>query len=223
MAAIALSKGRVAQVDDSDYAVISGRRWHFNGRYASRSDGHTTIYMHREILGLSPGDGQEVDHINGDPLDNRRVNLRVTSHAVNGQNRQSLPGHSTYRGVSWMKSGNRARRWVAQAMLDGKYQALGYFAEEIDAAAAAAQWRVANMPGAIEDPQLLARTIPPVPLHAGVRRHREKAMEVERRWAEGQSLNEIAEAFGCTRNAIGSYMARIRKQGYDLPYRRTDL
>ena len=37
--------------------------------------------MHREIL--QPGDGLEVDHVNGDGLDNRRVNLRAVTHGTN--------------------------------------------------------------------------------------------------------------------------------------------
>ncbi|GAH21431.1 unnamed protein product, partial [marine sediment metagenome] len=39
------------------------------------------IPMHRQILGLKPGDGKIVDHINRNPLDNRRVNLRIVSQA----------------------------------------------------------------------------------------------------------------------------------------------
>lgn len=53
--------------------------------------------MHRVILPPSPG--LEIDHINGDKLDNRRSNLRVVTHAENMKNvRHKLPKNG-YRGV----------------------------------------------------------------------------------------------------------------------------
>lgn len=47
-------------------------------------------------------------------------------------------GTSRYRGVSWI---GRVNRWVAYGARDGKRTHLGYFAREIDAANAAADWR----------------------------------------------------------------------------------
>lgn len=44
------------------------------------------ISMHRQIMGLTFGDSTCVDHINGDRLDNRRVNLRVCTHTKNIHN-----------------------------------------------------------------------------------------------------------------------------------------
>jgi transposase len=38
-------------------------------------------------------------------------------------------------------------------------------------------------------------------------------------WREGASLKEIAERLGSTVNSIGATMVRMRKQGWDLPYR----
>jgi hypothetical protein len=99
----------------------------------------TTVLMHREILGLVPGDGLQVDHINGNRLDNCRENLRICTHAQNHQNYHTR----LYRGVAWCAARNR---WQAQAKLDGKNHWLGYFATEEEAAAVAAAWRRQHMP-----------------------------------------------------------------------------
>ena len=62
--------------------------------YVVRSSWKLTHYLHREVLGLTPGDGLETDHRNGDRLDNRRSNLRVATRAQNAQN---VPARSGYR------------------------------------------------------------------------------------------------------------------------------
>jgi hypothetical protein len=213
-----------ALIDDGDREWLSQWHWYFNGHYAARAQGsgrsRRTIYMHREIMGLVPYDGKHVDHINGDMMDNRRPNLRIVTHKVNMRNRRPVPGgHSRYRGVTWVASGNRSRRWMAQAGLDGRNYSLGYFATELDAAAMAAQWRAEHMPGAVEAPELLAHPVPGPPPHLGTVRYHERAAEVERLWNAGETLNVIAAALGITRNAVGSLMVRLRREGYDLPFR----
>lgn len=131
---------------------MTAYRWHYNGLYATRGvvrEGRSTsIYMHREIMGLVPGDGLQVDHINGNKLDNRRANLRICNHA---QNHQNTPAHprstSRHRGVSWCK---RTERWVAQVTLNGTNHFLGRHADEQQAAAAAAAFRAAHMTHSVE-------------------------------------------------------------------------
>lgn len=73
--------------------------WHRDTRwkyYAKRNTGaaRSTVYLHREImLRASPrgdcGEGIFVDHINGQSLDNRRVNLRWATKAENDANRKT--------------------------------------------------------------------------------------------------------------------------------------
>lgn len=54
--------------------------------------------MHRQIM--TPEPGLVVDHINGNPLDNRRENLRVVTQQVNSWNRrQSNTNRSGHLGV----------------------------------------------------------------------------------------------------------------------------
>ena len=43
--------------------------------------------------------------------------------------------------------------------------------------------------------------------------------EIERRWHAGESLQDIADALGFTRNALSSAMTMLRKAGYNLPHR----
>lgn len=93
-----------------------------------------TIYLHREVMGLRPGDGKEVDHENRNPLDCRRSNLTVTDRAGNqmnvvSQHRRTNAARiiSRHRGVSW--SHRAGKPW--RARLRGK--TLGYYATEEEA------------------------------------------------------------------------------------------
>lgn len=45
------------------------------------------IYIYHDVLGVQPSRSQVVDHINRDPTDNRRSNLRVCSYSANAFNR----------------------------------------------------------------------------------------------------------------------------------------
>lgn len=137
------SQRYAALVDVADAEKIGAHPWSMNGTgYAirqARVDGKRRgVLMHRQILGLMHGDGIEVDHINGDVLDNRRANLRVCTRAQNSQNR-----HEHHRGVTWNA---RLKCWIAQVGLDCKRHHLGCFATQEEAAAVAAAFRRANMP-----------------------------------------------------------------------------
>ncbi len=149
-----------ALVDDEDADLVGGVRWHLYQGYARRSlnSGPTgkrvvrPLLMHRHILGLVPGDGLTVDHINRNRLDNRRENLRVVTYAQNMQNRPSHAGASSpYRGVSWSKA---QRLWVAHARIDKVLHHIGSFADEVEAARAAQAYRDEHMPYALPDPLL---------------------------------------------------------------------
>lgn len=61
--------------------------------------------LHRILKGCTIGDGVEVDHINGDKLDNRRCNLRVATRAQNGMNRVKPNIHTGLMGVVPAKGG----------------------------------------------------------------------------------------------------------------------
>lgn len=89
------------------------------------------VYMHRMIMGAEKGKG-EVDHINGNRLDNRKENLRFVGREQNLQNKPKKKGcHSQYVGVS-----KKEGRWIAYIGFQGKLQHLGYFDKEVEAASA---------------------------------------------------------------------------------------
>lgn len=135
MKEIILNHGKRALVDDEDYEWLTRLTWYAmkpgntNNYYAYNSKGR--VFMHSLVMNAAAG--QQVDHRNGDGLDNRKENLRFTSNAQNQYNRR-LPGNSTsgYKGVSWNK---KSRKWQAQIAKDKKPYYLGLF----DTAEAAAR------------------------------------------------------------------------------------
>lgn len=107
--------------------------------------------MHRFILGLPRDDPREVDHINGNPLDNRRANLRLVSRAQNKQNldpRGQANSTSGIRGVSW---DTQAQKWRATAHIDGVQYRLGRFATKDCAGEAVVAFRRERMPFSARD------------------------------------------------------------------------
>lgn len=87
--------------------------------------------MHRLIL--SAGEGDIVDHINGDGLDNRRSNLRIVTTQQNAFNQKHHGGSSRHKGVSYRSD---TGTWRAYITMDGVRRYLGNFASEDDAALA---------------------------------------------------------------------------------------
>ncbi|MDN7951781.1 HNH endonuclease [Burkholderia multivorans] len=127
------SGGQVVLVDDEDYEWLSKLRWRVDSRgYAVRTSKHphdprrkTQEQMHRAVMGLAYGDGREVDHRNGNPLDNRRENLRICSRSQNQMNRSLQKNNrSGYKGVSW---DSRRRRWSVYIGINGKNRFVGSF------------------------------------------------------------------------------------------------
>ena len=137
------------KVDDDDYGRVSQHVWrlHRAGRgYAHRYSGNSHIFLHREIMGISVGRVPEVDHIDGDGLNNQRGNLRLVSHSQNHQNRRATRvGTSRYRGVAVSRD-----RWRAFGKLNGVKYHLGMFHSEDEAGTVAAKWRAEHMPFSLE-------------------------------------------------------------------------
>lgn len=89
------------------------------------------VYMHRLLVKPSPD--MEVDHINGDGLDNRRENLRLATRSQQMQNSAPRKGSSRFKGVVWHKT---AKKWMAQITCDNKLWYLGLHKTEEEAAKA---------------------------------------------------------------------------------------
>ena len=121
----------MAKVDEKDFNVLSEFKWYFRSGYAVRTkifDGvKKTIWMHRLIMGNPRG--KEIDHINRDRLDNRRVNLRICSRTENSRNSAFNNTISGFKGVHKSK-----KRWQAHIRIGGKLIHLGLFLKIEDAA-----------------------------------------------------------------------------------------
>ena len=93
--------------------------------------------MHRMILARMLGRDllrkEDVDHIDGNGLNNVRENLRLASRALNKGNVPKYRGKvsSEFKGVSWSKS---AERWCVFSSIDGKTVYFGSSKDEKEAA-----------------------------------------------------------------------------------------
>ena len=104
MKKIKLTQDKWALVDDEDYDRLNEHKWcavwmtsdsKFRGKRSSpreSSGKRKSIYMHREITNAPKG--MHVDHINGNPLDNRKENLRVCTNQEKQMNR-GIPKNNT--------------------------------------------------------------------------------------------------------------------------------
>jgi hypothetical protein len=140
-----LHSSLMAIVDDDDYdrLLAISPVWsvddtkHVNTRSGLSGE---RVYMHRIILRLPKHeDGEDVDHVNQNPLDNRKENLRVCKHYQNLHNVTKLELDfltSKYKGVSWHKKG---RKWQVHLSVAGKRFYGGLFVDEKDAARKANQ------------------------------------------------------------------------------------
>ena len=141
-----------ALVDPEDFDRIAAHPWCLRWGYARRHVKHPDgkwrpIHMHREIIG-EPPPGMTVDHVNRNPLDNRRENLRLIPRAGNQQNLTPYRGaRSRHRGVCLHKASGL---WFASATIKGVRHCIGYFRDEDEAGEAARQWRLENMPYATD-------------------------------------------------------------------------
>lgn len=147
----------VALVDDADWLLVAPYRWTLGSKgyviATDRSSGRKrTLRLHRVVLGLEVGDPRQGDHIDGNPLDCRRANLRVLTPAQNAQNRQvDRRSASGIRGVYKRKEHrHRLKPWVAHVRIDGHQRTLGYFATAEEAERCAVETRRRVMPFAVE-------------------------------------------------------------------------
>jgi hypothetical protein len=135
MREIPLTHGAVAIVDDEDYLLVSRYRWVYVKRPSSTTGYAFSLDIYREMgkfLVDRPA-GMEIDHVNGNGLDNRRSNLRICTSTENRRNRRKprAPGASRFKGVR-----PRNEKWRAEIKINGEHRCLGTYASEEDAAKA---------------------------------------------------------------------------------------
>src|SRR5258707_426389 len=88
---IALTQGKFALVDETDYASVSIKNWHYASGCPAYSINGYKIRMHTVLL----PDAEGVDHINLNTLDNRRENLRAATPTENRRNRPLSSNNSS--------------------------------------------------------------------------------------------------------------------------------
>jgi hypothetical protein len=134
MKTIKLTQGKVTKVDDDDYEQLNKWLWYVNNKgiaVCNRQGGDGKILMHRFILRLSTK-APDVDHINGDKLDNRKKNLRLCTKSQNQANRgKQINNTSGFKGVFELNE-----KWLAQIRFNGRSIYLGTYASKIQAAKA---------------------------------------------------------------------------------------
>lgn len=153
-----LSQGQSTIIDDEDWPRVSALGWYAiqtkKGIWRAVASvpgtrGQRKILLHRFLM--NDPKGVQVDHINRNPLDNRKENLRLGSAPENQQNTLARGGASKFKGVSWF---SRRGRWRVAFNWRGKTHFVGYFDDEIEAAkaydvaayAVAGEWAVLNFP-----------------------------------------------------------------------------
>ncbi len=146
MKEIPLTQGKVALVDDRDYALLMRLApWHAHKAprtfYAvhsfsdERGRGRPIrkFLMHHVIMGRKY-DGRDVDHIDCNGLNNQRANLRWSTRSQNRANSaKPRSGANQFKGVSLNK---RLGKFCAYITVRGKRMHLGVFSNETDAARA---------------------------------------------------------------------------------------
>ncbi|MDL2342597.1 HNH endonuclease [Deinococcus sp. MIMF12] len=103
----------MALCDDADLALLSQHRWHLSRRGYPRTywrkEGVRSATLEMHLLLRDEKGGGYKDHINGDPLDNRRANLRACTAQENAWNRRAHRNSKTgVKGVSPHKGKFRA-------------------------------------------------------------------------------------------------------------------
>lgn len=141
MKVIPLTQGYIALVDDLDYEWASRLRWYAHVKkrkttivYAVRKSNQKMISMAGEIAKIAGiwVDGLEIDHIDGNRLNNQRYNLRVATGSQNQANQiHRKDTSSRYKGVSWSSKNNK---WTAYIGYNKNKYNLGTYKSEEEAA-----------------------------------------------------------------------------------------
>lgn len=128
---IKLNKGFIL-IDDEDNNFFNKYKWQIdNNNFVTRKDkknGNKTIFLHKLIMGNPKG--MQVDHINHNRLDNRKINLRICTHQQNNWNKGLTKSNKTgIKGVHFVKRNDcvLTKAWRAQIRVGISRIDLGYF------------------------------------------------------------------------------------------------
>lgn len=113
MKTIKLTKGYEAVVDDADFDYLSQFKWCSSHGYAvARIIGGNGEQMRMHRLILNARENEFVDHIDMNPLNNVRNNLRISDKAQNMRNRGKQTNNTSgFKGIGWDVERNK---WKVQ-------------------------------------------------------------------------------------------------------------
>lgn len=133
-------KGTARRTPEHAAANWSSRYAGTEAMTARQSSGHLhgrifdqRFYAHRVVFAMTRGHwpSQSIDHINGDPADNRPENLRDVSHRINHQNQN--PRKNNTSGVIGVSFNKRLQKWQASITINYRNIHIGFFEEKSDA------------------------------------------------------------------------------------------
>jgi hypothetical protein len=133
MQKIKLTQGKFALVDDEDFEWVSQWKWQLNNKgyvyrqkYSHRKNGkcvYKKIYLHR-LINNTP-EGFETDHIDRNPFNNQKSNLRTVNKGRNNLNRNIYKNNACgVKGVYWHK---KTKQYHVRITVDKKVISLGYY------------------------------------------------------------------------------------------------
>ena len=138
-----LARDRGIIVDPEDEWLLREYQWHITSHgyvgmrlHKHLSDRRVFVYLHHAIMGCPIWDREDIDHINRQPINNSRSNLRWTTHAQNLTNNDQPPGITGVRGVTPLPHG----RYMAQVKRNGQHYYLGTFDTIEEASSARQAW-----------------------------------------------------------------------------------
>lgn len=138
--------GEKILIDRKDLELFSKHAWYIDRSkkgqtfYLVRNGLNRTVGFHLDLMSVPKG--LEVDHINGNGLDNRRSNLRIVTHKQNQQNqRKRRDARGKFHGVFWS---SRDASWQAQARINGKRKTICRHKNERTAAIIRENWIIQN-------------------------------------------------------------------------------
>lgn len=113
-------------IDDEDYDRVMEHKWFINtNNYVATWPGQSqpSILLHRFILNYAGED--EIDHIDRDPRNNTKVNLRIVPNWQNALNRDRLDSNTS--GATGVHHNKNTGKFEAFIFIDNRKRHLGTF------------------------------------------------------------------------------------------------
>ncbi len=130
-----LIKNKIILIDIEEWEKLKEFKWYIHttnqGAQAciTSDKSFNSIYMHRVILNAPKS--LQVDHIDGDTLNNQKSNLRLVTNSQNQMNKKIHKNNkSGFKGVTWF---TRYKKYRARININKKQIFLGHFSTKEEA------------------------------------------------------------------------------------------